>query len=258
MVSGDDQTATAGTALPDSLVVRATDAGSNPVAGVTVTWTVTGGGAVSATTVTTGADGRSAVRRTLGPAAGPQSTMATAAGLDGSPVTFSATATVGSATQSFTVSARQVGQSGSATITVTIDGVSFSGNKAVQETGGAIHIRYGDLTVKNSTFNNNNAGAGGGAIYDRSTPGGWDETTLSISDSTFSGNVSLYGGGVTTGSNLSLDRSTFVNNSGGGMLLDGFGEGDSASVTNSTFSGNDRAIRNGAASRPPTATGSHP
>lgn len=97
LVSGDGQTATAGTALPESLVVRATDASSNPVEGVTVTWTVTGGGAVSATTVTTGADGRSAVRRTLGAAAGEQGTIATAAGLDGSPVTFTSTATVGSA-----------------------------------------------------------------------------------------------------------------------------------------------------------------
>lgn len=97
LLSGDAQTATAGTALPDSLVVRATDASDNPVAGVTVTWTVTGGGAVSATTVATGADGRSAVRRTLGATAGEQSTIATASGLDGSPVTFSSTATVGSA-----------------------------------------------------------------------------------------------------------------------------------------------------------------
>lgn len=97
LVSGDQQTATAGTALPDSLVVRATDASNNPVAGVTVTWTITGGGAVSATTVTSGADGRSAVRRTLGATAGAQTTVATAAGLDGSPITFSSTATVGSA-----------------------------------------------------------------------------------------------------------------------------------------------------------------
>lgn len=97
LVSGDDQTATAGTALDDSLVVRATDASNNPVAGVTVTWTITGGGAVSATTVTTGADGRSAVRRTLGATAGAQTTIATASGLDGSPITFNATATVGSA-----------------------------------------------------------------------------------------------------------------------------------------------------------------
>jgi hypothetical protein len=97
LVSGDDQTATAGTALPDSLVVRATDASNNPAANVTVTWTITGGGAVSATTVATGADGRSAVRRTLGATAGEQTTIATAAGLDGSPITFSSTATVGSA-----------------------------------------------------------------------------------------------------------------------------------------------------------------
>lgn len=97
MVSGDDQTATAGSALPDSLVVRALDASDNPVAGVTVTWTITGGGAVGEASTTTGADGRAAVRRTLGATAGEQTTTATAAGLDGSPIVFSATATVGAA-----------------------------------------------------------------------------------------------------------------------------------------------------------------
>src|SRR5690606_7411801 len=40
---------------------------------------------------------RTGVRRTLGTTAGPQSTVATVAGLTGSPVTFTATATVGSA-----------------------------------------------------------------------------------------------------------------------------------------------------------------
>jgi adhesin/invasin len=97
-VSGGGQTATAGSTLADSLIVRVTDAASNPVAGVAVTWTASGEkGSVSAATTTTGADGRTGVRHTLDVVAGAQSAVATSAGLTGSPVTFAATATVGSA-----------------------------------------------------------------------------------------------------------------------------------------------------------------
>ncbi len=99
IVSGNSQTGTAGSALADSLVVVVRDAAGNPVPGVTVTWSASGGGTVSAPTVPTGADGHSAVRRTLGTAAGPESTVASATGLTGSPVTFAATAAVGTAGQ---------------------------------------------------------------------------------------------------------------------------------------------------------------
>jgi hypothetical protein len=99
LVSGDNQTGTAGSPLTDSLVVKATDVDGNPVAGVAVGWAVTGGGSVSAATTATGADGRAGVTRTLGPSAGAQTTVATAAGLSGSPVTFHATAAVGAAGQ---------------------------------------------------------------------------------------------------------------------------------------------------------------
>ena len=96
-VKGDSQTATAGSPLADSLVVVVLDQFGNPVPGVAVAWTVTGGGSVSAPSVETGADGRSGVVRLLGPASGRQTTLATVAGLTGSPVTFIATATVGTA-----------------------------------------------------------------------------------------------------------------------------------------------------------------
>jgi hypothetical protein len=96
-VSGNNQTATAGSLLADSLIVRATDGAGNPVGGVAVTWTVSGGGSVSSALTVTGADGRTGVRRTLGPGAGAQTTVATSGTLAGSPVTFTSTATVGSA-----------------------------------------------------------------------------------------------------------------------------------------------------------------
>ena len=97
VVSGNGQTATAGSALGDSLVVRVTDAASNPVAGVSVAWSAAGGGTVSAPAVPTGADGRSAVKWTLGTTAGAQSVTASATGLVGSPIVFNGTAVVGAA-----------------------------------------------------------------------------------------------------------------------------------------------------------------
>jgi adhesin/invasin len=97
MVSGGEQTAAAGTALPDPLIVSVTDAFGNPVSGAAVTWAAVGGGSVSAPTTTTDAQGRTSVTRVLGPAAGVQSTTASSGGLAGSPVTFIHTATAGSA-----------------------------------------------------------------------------------------------------------------------------------------------------------------
>lgn len=96
-VGGDNQTAVAGSPLPDSLLVRAVDASGRPAAGVTVNWAAGGGGSVSAPSTVTGADGRTGVRRTLGPASGEQTTTAALAEHSDGGVTFSATAAVGTA-----------------------------------------------------------------------------------------------------------------------------------------------------------------
>jgi hypothetical protein len=97
-VAGDGQTAPVGADLPDPLVVQVTDGFGNPIPGVTINWTVDAGGSVSDATTTTGDDGLTSVRRTLGPSAGVQRTLASATGLAGSPVEFTATATAGAAT----------------------------------------------------------------------------------------------------------------------------------------------------------------
>ncbi len=89
---GAGQTGGAGAALAESLVVLVADRFGNPVAGQAVSWSVTGGGSLSDSSTTTGADGRSAVRRTLGIIPGAQSATATAPGIGGSPVVFSHTA----------------------------------------------------------------------------------------------------------------------------------------------------------------------
>jgi hypothetical protein len=95
LVSGNNQSAAVGSALPNPLVVRVTDANDNPVANVAVLWAATGGGTVSDPTTATNASGLAQVTRTLGVAPGLYTTTATVGGLSGSPVTFTSTATVG-------------------------------------------------------------------------------------------------------------------------------------------------------------------
>jgi hypothetical protein len=92
-VSGDGQNAVVGTALPDSLIVQVVDENGAPVSGITVEWEAQGGGSVSDASTQSGADGRTGIIRTLGTTAGEQTTVASSEGIDGSPVTFTATAT---------------------------------------------------------------------------------------------------------------------------------------------------------------------
>jgi PKD repeat protein len=95
--SGDGQSGPAGSPLGQPLVIQVTDAFGNPIAGVPITWSVEGGGSVSEPSNITDGQGQAFVLRTLGPAAGPQATIATSEGLAGSPVTFAHMATAGSA-----------------------------------------------------------------------------------------------------------------------------------------------------------------
>ncbi len=98
--AGSGQSATVGTAVATDPSVLVTDAGGNPVGGVSVTFAVTGGGgSVVGGAATTSASGIATVTSwTLGTTAGANTLSATSAGLGGSPVGFSATGTAGAAT----------------------------------------------------------------------------------------------------------------------------------------------------------------
>ena len=103
-VSTVTQSAPAGGAVGAPPSVRVTDAGGNPVSGVSVTFTLASGGGstvpASGSSVSTNASGLATLTSwTLGTTAGANSVTATAAGLTGSPVTFNATGTVGAPTQ---------------------------------------------------------------------------------------------------------------------------------------------------------------
>ena len=122
---------------------------------------------------------------------------------------------------------------------------SFSGltfeNGWPSSAGGAIYASgTGTVTVTNSTFSNNKVGSvGGGAIYANGTG-----NTVSVANSTFSGNSGYDGGAIDdngTGSTVSVTNSTFSSNSsahfGGAIYAAGTG-----TVTSSTFSGNTASI----------------
>ena len=103
-VSGSGQTGIIGkpspTTLPQPLVVKVTATDGLPVAGVTVSFAVTGGGGtVSPVSATTDANGLAQTSWTLGNTAGAQAISASSAGLAGSPVSFSATAQAAVATK---------------------------------------------------------------------------------------------------------------------------------------------------------------
>jgi adhesin/invasin len=98
--SGNNQAATAGTALTNPLVVVVTDANKNPVANFQVAFAVaTGGGALTATAVATDANGLAQTSLTVGKAAGANTVTATATGLSGSPILFTEKGTAGPAVQ---------------------------------------------------------------------------------------------------------------------------------------------------------------
>ncbi len=92
LVSGSNQTGSAGKRLTDPLVVKVADATGAAVAGVTVGFSVTsGGGTVSAATAASAADGSAKTTWTIGSASGPQTVTASAIGWSAPSVTFAAT-----------------------------------------------------------------------------------------------------------------------------------------------------------------------
>src|SRR5258708_6006 len=91
--AGDNQTARINSAVPPPPAVVVRDASSNPVAGITVTFNVaSGGGSLAGPVQTTDASGIARVTGwTLGASAGANALSASASGVQGSPVQFTAT-----------------------------------------------------------------------------------------------------------------------------------------------------------------------
>lgn len=102
--SGTGQTGTVGATLPAAITVLVTDNLTNPVPGVTVSWTAANGGQVNcgagnvpSCTSLTNASGIASAGWVLGTSPGSQAASGSVGGLNGSPVAFAATAVVGPA-----------------------------------------------------------------------------------------------------------------------------------------------------------------
>jgi hypothetical protein len=114
-----------------------------------------------------------------------------------------------------------------------ISGVTVSGAKTTNTGkiyGGAFN-NTGTLTITNSTISGNVAGYKGGGIFNNGS--------LTITNSTLSGNTTSYGGGVynSANGNLTISNSTISGNSGAsGAAINN--KGGTLNITNSTISGN--------------------
>lgn len=178
--STDPQTAVAGTnvAVPPS--VKVTDANGNPVANVLVAFAVTsGGGTVTGGLVNTDAAGlATAGSWKLGAAVGANTLSATANGIT-TPVTFSATATVGSlATLAFTStppSTFLIGQS----YTVTLSAADANGNP-VAPSGVTFASDNPAVATVNSTTGVVTAVGGGSAVITATASGKSVSQTVTV------------------------------------------------------------------------------
>src|SRR6266487_6229859 len=98
--AGDGQSGVVGALLPTAYAVAVKNAVGLPVQGVQVHWAAgLAGGSMNPATSPTDVNGIATSSRTLGPGAGAQTATASVGGLTGSPVTFTATALAGAATQ---------------------------------------------------------------------------------------------------------------------------------------------------------------
>ena len=121
--------------------------------------------------------------------------------------------------------------------TSTVNNSKFSGNQAQSSTatvgGGAIYNNSDAfLSVNNTTFDNNSAPDDGGGIYN------YTASTAVVANSTFSKNGASYGGGIRNIGTLTLTNSTLSGNSGvfGGGGIHNYG---TLTVSNCTVYGND-------------------
>ncbi|MCA3748338.1 MAG: CSLREA domain-containing protein [Rubrobacter sp.] len=122
----------------------------------------------------------------------------------------------------------------------TISGLTLSGGSPPYDNrtygrGGGIY-NGGTLTLTNSTVSGNTSSSFGGSSFGG---GIFNVGTLTLTNSTVSGNeTSGYGGGIANGGTLTLDGSTVsdnsANNDGGGIS----DYGGTLTLTNSTVSGN--------------------
>ena len=152
LVGGDMQTGLVSQLLANPIEVKVEDQFGNGVSNQPVTFSITSGaGSQGTTDANTGADGLASTTWTLGPGTGTQTAAATAAGLTGSPIAFTANATTLSLSS---VTPDPLIEGGTATLTGTGFDLTL-GNNAVMVDGVAATVTMAtttSLTVTLPTF----------------------------------------------------------------------------------------------------------
>lgn len=145
-------------------------------------------------------------------------------------------------------------------VTATIAGVTITRGSTVPGAGGGIYNDHSALTVDHCTVSDNHAGWGGGIFNN----GGGSNATLTITNSTFSGNgaaapygvgngAAIYNDGFNGSATLTVTNTTFSGNfagipdygRGGAIYNDGSLGSASVTVNNSTFTGNSAGYAGG-------------
>jgi hypothetical protein len=149
---------------------------------------------------------------------------------------------------------------------LTLTNVVMSGNSADdpggEDQGGGLAFGGPNLTITSSSFTNNLVYIGGGGVQFQDGQGAGGDGSLSITNSTFSGNTAAAdndggtGGGlyvyVTTGYSATITGSTFTGNKvetgpgpGGGIYAGGESASNQITVSNSRIVGNTTASNTG-------------
>ena len=190
--AGNSQSATVATTVSvlPSIIIK--DANGNPVSGVSVTFAVaSGNGTITGATATTNASGIATVGSwTLGTSAGSNTLTATSAGLTGSPVTFTATATAGAASHL----AVNAGNSQSATVATTVSvlpsvSVEDAYNNPVSGVSVTFAVASGGGSITGATTTTNASGI--------ATVGSWTLGTSAGSNTLTATSAGLTGSPVT-------------------------------------------------------------
>ena len=152
--AGNGQSAISGAAVATSPSVIVKDASNNPVSGITITFAVaSGGGSATGLTTTTNGSGIATVGSwTLGTTAGTNTLAATGTGLSGSPITFTATGTIG-ALDHFTISAISSPQTvGTAITGITLTAQDVNNNTLSTYTGTVVFSGTAGITGTSASF----------------------------------------------------------------------------------------------------------
>lgn len=173
LVSGNNQAGPAGAVLSSPLAVKVSDASGNAVSGVAVAFAVAaGGGSLGSAQTVTNAQGIASTTLTLGPAAGINTVTASAGGLTGSPVTFSATATApGPSILTIVTGNNQTGTTGqslSGAFTVKVSDAAGTGVAGVSVT---FAVAAGGGSLSASTVSTNSSGMAAATLTLGPNPG---------------------------------------------------------------------------------------